>query len=199
MDTLYYSYHTFVQQARGGGGGYSPQILVGICRGKVKNGQGLRNGLSVERENVGLRNELEPFWAWKCGAPELAWAFLSVKMRISGTAANPGGDERVQIKEILKMMVSGTAKSAKKCKMVMLRNGLFLVIYENYMLQNGNSGLKMGVSRAAHTQYAYIWKYPPPPPRGQQDPGRDPGTCRLYLIISVIKNYWLVVGQLLIM
>ena len=25
----------------------------------------------------------------------------------------------------------------------------------------------MGVSRAAHTQYAYIWKYPPPPlPRG---------------------------------
>ena len=21
----------------------------------------------------------------------------------------------------------------------------------------------MGVSRAAHTQYAYIWKYPPPP------------------------------------
>ena len=22
-------------------------------------------------------------------------------------------------------------------------------------------GLKMGVSRAAHTQYAYIWTYPP--------------------------------------
>ena len=53
------------------------------------------------------------------------------------------------------MMVSGTAKSAKKCKMVMLRNG-FLVICENYMLRNGNSGLKMGVSRAAHTQYAYL-------------------------------------------
>ena len=32
-------------------------------------------------------------------------------------------DERVEIKEILKMMVSGTAISAKKCKMVMLRNG----------------------------------------------------------------------------
>ena len=22
----------------------------------------------------------------------------------------------------------------------------------------------MGVSRAAHTQYAYVWKLPPPPP-----------------------------------
>ena len=60
-------------------------------------------------------------------------------MRGSGTAANPrrcrtlcvraepavGGDERVEIKEILKMMVSGTEKSAKKCKIVMLLNGLF--------------------------------------------------------------------------
>ena len=48
-----------------------------------------------ERENAGLR-----------------------KMQISGTAANPaaepavGGDERVEIKEILKMMSSGTAKFA---------------------------------------------------------------------------------------
>ena len=56
----------------GGGGGevYSPRILVGMCRGKVKNGPGLRNELPVERENAGLRNELEPFWAWKCGAPD---------------------------------------------------------------------------------------------------------------------------------
>ena len=44
-----------------GGGGYSPQMFVGMCRGKVKNGPGLRNELPVERENVGLRNELEPF------------------------------------------------------------------------------------------------------------------------------------------
>ena len=36
-----------------------------------------------------------------------------------------GGDERVEIKEILKMMVSETAKSAKKSKMVMLRNRFF--------------------------------------------------------------------------
>ena len=40
----------------GGGVGYSPQILVGMCRGKVKNG-GLRTEL--ERENAGLRSELE--------------------------------------------------------------------------------------------------------------------------------------------
>ena len=36
----------------GGGGGYSPQILLGMCRGKVKNGPGLRNELPVERENA---------------------------------------------------------------------------------------------------------------------------------------------------
>ena len=119
------------------------KILVGMCRGKVKTWQGLRNELPVERENGdlrnelepfelenwGLRNELEPFWAWKCGAPErplTRGAAQRLKMRISGTAANPrrcrtrwtavvGGDERVKIKESLKMMVSGTAKSAKKC------------------------------------------------------------------------------------
>ena len=77
----------------GGGGGYSPQVLVGMCRGKVKNWQGLRNELPVERENGGLRNELEPFWAWKWGAPERAWSVFSVKMGLSGTArtrlANP--------------------------------------------------------------------------------------------------------------
>ena len=51
-------YGTFQYGIGGGGGGYSPQILVGNCRGKVKNGPGLRNELSVERENAGLRNEL---------------------------------------------------------------------------------------------------------------------------------------------
>ena len=45
----------------GGGGGYSPQIFVGMCHGKVKKWQGLRNELPVEHENGGLRNELEPF------------------------------------------------------------------------------------------------------------------------------------------
>ena len=53
--------HQVFSPGGGGGGGYSPQILVGMCRGKVKNGPGLRNELPVERENAGLRNELEPF------------------------------------------------------------------------------------------------------------------------------------------
>ena len=44
----------------GGGGGYSPQILVGMCHGKVNKWQGPRNELPIERENGGLRNELEP-------------------------------------------------------------------------------------------------------------------------------------------
>ena len=77
----------------GGGGGYSPQILVGMCRGKVNNWQGLRNELPVERENGGLLNELEPFWTWNGGAPERAWSVFSMKMGHSGIArtrlANP--------------------------------------------------------------------------------------------------------------
>ena len=32
------------------------------------------------------------------------------------------------------------------------------------MLRTGNLGLKMGVSRAAHTQYALYGNTPPPPP-----------------------------------
>ena len=44
-----------------GGGGYSPHILVGMCRGKVKMGPGSGTSSRVERENAGLRNELEPF------------------------------------------------------------------------------------------------------------------------------------------
>ena len=48
----------FCEKERGvnpGGGGYSPQIVVGMCRSKVKNG-GLRSEL--ERKNAGLRSEL---------------------------------------------------------------------------------------------------------------------------------------------
>ena len=68
------------------------------------------SGMSLslfERENVYFRNGHEP-------------AALSVRAELA-----VGGDERVQIKEILKIMVSGTAKSAKKCKMVMRWNRFF--------------------------------------------------------------------------
>ena len=75
-----------------------------------------------------------------------------------------GGDERVEINEILKMMVSGTAlKSAKKCKMVMLRNGFFGVICENdndperkFRDENG------GLSRGTYPICIHYGKYPPP-------------------------------------
>ena len=64
-----------------------------------------------------------------------------------------GGDELLERKEILKMVVSGAAKKLKyvlQLKIVMFRNEIF-VICENDMLRSGNLGLKMGVSRAAHT------------------------------------------------
>ena len=52
-------------------------------------------------------------------------------------------------------MVSGTAKNVKyafQLKMFMLWNKIFLSLFcENDMLRNGNLGLKMGVSRVAHT------------------------------------------------
>ena len=77
---------------------------------------GSRTSLSrFELENAGVRNELNPFWAWKCESPDLPLT------RGRGAAerkvrAEPAveGDERVEIKNILKMMVSGTGKSAQK-------------------------------------------------------------------------------------
>ena len=84
----------------GGGGGYSPTILVGMCRSKVKIRPGLRNELhgrawkcgaperawAVLSVKLGLRTKLEPFWAWKCGSPELPGrVWLAL-----WPAANPG-------------------------------------------------------------------------------------------------------------
>ena len=131
-----------------------------------------------ELENAGLRNELEPFWAWKWGSPELpgrVWLAL-------WPAANPGhcrtlcvraepavgGGERVEIKEFLKMMVSETAKKNVKWWFSGPDFWLFVKIIcsgtEILGLKFGGGG-GGGGSRAAHAQYAYIWKYPPPPPR----------------------------------
>ena len=56
------------------------------------------------------------------------------------------------------MMVSGTAKSAKNW------TDFFWKFCENYMLRNGNSGLKMVVSRAAHIPNMHT--YGSTPPRG---------------------------------
>ena len=139
------------------------------------------SGTSLSRfelENGALRNELEPFWEWKCESPERAWFVLSVKMRISGTASNPrrchtlcvraepvvGGDERVEIKEILKMMVSGTAKSAKKCKMVMLRNGFFCNLWKLYAPEGKFRAENVGLSRGTYPICIHMEVTPPPPP-----------------------------------
>ena len=65
-----------------------------------------------------------------------------------------GGDEWLERKEILKMMVSGTAKIFKIC--LATKNGdaperNIFVICEKDMFRSGNLGLKMGVSRTTHT------------------------------------------------
>ena len=61
-----------------------------------------------------------------------------------------------------------------------------VLICENDMLQNGNSGLKMGVSRVAHTQYAYIWKHPlPPPPPLPRD---EAAVCAMYHHLQKFKT-----------
>ena len=85
----------FIRGGGGGGGGYAPQILVGICRFERENGNMRISGTSLfrfERENAHFRS--------------------------SRVRAEPavGGDERVEIKETLKMVVSGMAKSAINVK-----------------------------------------------------------------------------------
>ena len=80
----------------------------------------------LELENAGLRNELDSVLS-RSGQDASGWG--SGRLLTHGAAERSvpavGGDERVEIKEILKMMVSGTQNPPKKCKMVMLRNGFF--------------------------------------------------------------------------
>ena len=57
------------------------------------------------------------------------------------------------------LKVSGTAKSVKwSCS-----RAEYFKICENYMLRNGNVGLKMGVSRAAHIPNMRYMEVAPPP------------------------------------
>ena len=52
------------------------------------------------------------------------------------------------------------------------------------MLRTGNLGLKMGVSRAAHTQYAYMYMEVPPPPYTHKYVYH-----RLPIVPPIFKNY----------
>ena len=72
-----------------------------------------------------------------------------------------GDDERVEIKEILNMMVSGTAK---KCKMVMLRRGFFGYLWKWYAPERKFRAENGGLSRGTYPVYTMEVPPPPPPP-----------------------------------
>ena len=60
-----------------------------------------------------------------------------------------------------------------------------MVICEMYMLRNGNLGLKMGISRAARTQYAYIMEVlPSPVPTLAPAPTTISSTCITVFIFN---------------
>ena len=122
----------------------------------------------LERENTGLRNWLCRLGAsgWHSGRlyPRGAARTLCVRSGCMHYNRLWEATERLEGKEILKMMVSGAAKTVKWwC------SGFFFLchLWKWYMLWSGNLELKMRVSRVAHTQCAHIWKCPPPPPRAR--------------------------------
>ena len=78
--------------------------------------------IRFERENANLRN-CQDASSWRSGRPLTRGAAERFAFGLSRPWEAMNGLNIFEIKEILKMMVSGTAKSAKKCKMVMLRNG----------------------------------------------------------------------------
>ena len=92
-------------------------MLVGMCRGKVN-----KVTRAPERAPGRGRSSL------KMGLSGGARTRLANSRRCARAKPVVRGDELVEMKEILKMMVSGKAKSVKKFKMVMLRNGFFLEI-----------------------------------------------------------------------
>ena len=128
--------------------------------------------------------------AWKCGSPELTVGCVWLAL---WPAANPGAPRqsekrglrselewlecksaglRSELGELGWVLKAGRGqrnfenyglRNGKKIKMVMLRSGIFWHWW-NDMLRTGNLGLKIGVSRAAHTQYALYGSTPPPPP-----------------------------------
>ena len=124
-------------------------------RSSVKMGGSGPNLSRFERETAGLRTDLEPFSAWKCGSPELpgrVWLALwpaakPGRCRTLCVRAEPavGGGERVEIKEILKMMVSGTAKNVKwRCSRPDLFGHLWKWYAPERKFRAENGGLSRG-------------------------------------------------------
>ena len=130
---------------RGGGGGTHP---------KSSSRTSL---IRFEHENANLRN-CQDASGWRSGRPLTRGA---AERKFEPAV---GGDE---IKEILKMMVSGTANPPKYVKWWCSGTDFFVVVIcENDMLRNRNSGLKMGgLSRSTYPiciVFAYIYGSTPP-------------------------------------
>ena len=139
-------------------GGHSPHILVDMRCGKVKNG-----GLCYElaRENGGLRTNIV-----HSGTDFLGIRGVSGTRYCENAHALPMMDTSGWHSGWLRAAMNGL--NGKKFENVGLRNGKIFkiclatkngdaldrnifVICENDMLRNRNLGLKMGVSRTAHT------------------------------------------------
>ena len=118
-----------------------------------------------ELKNGGLRNELDPFLAWKWDSPELPGRVWLTRGAAFGLSRPWEAMNGLKLKKFWKWWSPERQNPPKNVKWWCSGTD-FGEICENDVLWNRNSGLKMGVSLAAHTQYAYIWKYPPPPPRG---------------------------------
>ena len=119
---------------------------VGLWRRLQREIGGLHRGCILARYNPGALAER---FASGLAAVNRPWAATK---RVEDT------------RYILKMMVSGAAKTLKWwCSGVD-----FSVICENDMLWSGNLGLKMGVSNIETwhipNMHIIIWKCPPPPP-----------------------------------
>ena len=162
-------------------------------------GSGTSSRSSVKMWGSGT--SLSRFWAWICGAPERARAVLSVKMRISRTAANPqrcrtlcvraepavGGDERaLKLKKFWKWWSPERQNPPKKnrSKMVMLRNGIFGNLWKLYALERKFRAENGGLLRGTYPICIHYGSTPPPPGGGG---GLD--VSRIVWLVSVIRRW----------
>ena len=96
---------------------------------------------------------------WPAGAPE-RWPNASRGLAAVNRQRPWAATERLEDRENFENYGLRSGKTLKWwCS-----GADFTVICENYMLWSGNLGLKIEVSKMAHTQYAYINGSAPPPP-----------------------------------
>ena len=126
-----------------------------------------------ELENAGLRNELDPFWVWNASLRNCqdASGWRSGRLLTRGAAERFAfGLSRpweamngLKLKNFFKWWSPERQNPPKNVKWWCSGTD-FSVICESDMLRNGNSVLKMGVSRAAHMHSLHTHGSPPPPP-----------------------------------